>query len=131
MGIKEICNTLQNVINNYTRSPFPSISGLIMVCSLMKRPGLSCTISTSNIIANLSCHGIKTDDMEDGQPNKLNAFIKEVVCETFRALKEDANVQTANGPGSLVSMGTGGNAGGPVSVLSNLITYGKGVAQIN
>lgn len=131
MGIEEICKTIQNVINTYTRKPFTAISGLIMVCSLAQRPGLSCMVSTANIINAIACHDIKTDDMEDGQPNKLNAFIKEVVCEVFRAMKEDANVQVSFGPGSITSVGTGGNAGGPVVVTSNIVNYAKGVAVVN
>ena len=131
MNITEICKTIQNVITAYTRKPFAAISGLIMICSLGQRPGLSCTLSTSNIISALACHGIKTDDMSDGQPNKMNAFIKEIVCETFRAMKEDANVQTAFGPGSIMTVGQGGNAGGPVVVTSNSMNYAKGVSVIN
>lgn len=130
MNITTICKTIQNVITTYTRKPCAMISGLIMICSLGQRPGLSCALSTSNIISALACHGIKTDDMSDGQPNKMNAFIKEIICETFRAMREDASIQTAFGPGSIMSVGQGGNAGGPVVVTTYNTNNATGVSVI-
>lgn len=131
MGIIELCQTIQNTITNYTRKPFMALSGLIMVCSLAKRPGLSTILSTANIIKNIAAEGIKTDQMDDGERNFLNVYTKAVVSEIFRALQDDANVQIALGPGAMMSVGTGGNAGGPVVVTSNNVNYVKGCGQIN
>lgn len=131
MNISSICNGLQSVIKNITRPPFPSFSGLIMGCSLAKRPGLSTIMSTTNIIKNLGKYGIKTDDMADGEPNFLNDYTKEVVEEIYRALREDAKIQVTMSPGSIMSIGTGGNAGGPVVVNSNNINYATGDALIS
>lgn len=131
MGIKEICTTIKNTIENYKRVPFASISGLIMVCSLAKRPGLSVIMSTANIIKGLKEQGINTMPMEDGSPNQLNIFVKEVTKEVFRAMREDANIQTAFGPGSIMTLGSGGNAGGPVQIVSHIVNYAKGVACIH
>lgn len=97
MGIKEICNTLQTLLDNYSRKPFQAISGLIMICSLSKRPGLSPILSTANIIKNVAARGINTAPMEDGSPNQLNIVINEITKEVFRAMREDANIQTAFG----------------------------------
>jgi len=130
MGIKEICNTLQTLLDNYSRKPFQAISGLIMICSLSKRPGLSPILSTANIIKNVAARGINTAPMEDGSPNQLNIVINEITKEVFRAMREDANIQTAFGPGSITTLGNGANAGGPVVVTSKIMNYAKGVAAI-
>lgn len=131
MGIVEICKTIQDTIDKFSRAAFPTISSLIMLCSLIKRPGLSCIVSTSNIINAVSSYGMKTDDLPSGEKNNMNFFIKSVVCEVFRAIKEDSRVQGTNVPGSSVIMCNGGNAGGPISVVGTMITGGQTVTQIN
>lgn len=131
MDIKSICKTIQTTITNYTRVPFPDISGIIMLCSLIKRPGLSVIMSTSKILSSIGQSGIKTDMMEDGQENFLNIYTKAVVTEIFRAMSEDAKIQVCIGPGSATSIGTGGNAGGPVTVVSTLMNYAKGLGILS
>lgn len=131
MNISSICNGIQSVINNITRPPFPPFSGLIMGCSLAQRPGLSTIMSTTNVIKNLSKYGIKTNDMDDGEPNFLNNYTQEVIDEVFRALREDAKIQVTMNPGSIMSIGTGSNGGGPVVVNSNNINYATGSALIS
>lgn len=130
MGIKEICGMLKAAMEKYSRAPFQAISGLIMVCSLAKRPGLSAILSTARIINEINKNGINTGPMEDGSPNQLDIVVHEITKEIYRALREDANIQTAMGPGSFTTLGQGANAGGPVVITSTIINYAKGVAMI-
>ena len=123
MNTKQICTSISNVINKYTRMAFSTIPALIMVCSLIKRPGLSVTMSTANIIKAQACFGAPTGDLPDGTPNMMNALVKEVVNEVYRALREDAQIQIGGGPGSIMSVTTGGNAAGPVTCVGTNMNY--------
>jgi ABC-type nitrate/sulfonate/bicarbonate transport system substrate-binding protein len=48
----------------------------------------------------------------------------------IRAIKEDANIQMALPPGAITINATGGNAGGPVTVVGTNITSSSGVGLI-
>ena len=117
LGLETITNSIKNLFNSSLRSPAKIIPGIILICSLARRPGLSCLISFGNIIQEMDKNGIPTDNLPDGTPNLMNKMVKSVVCEVFRALKEDANIQVGIAPGTVNIMATGGNAGGPVTVL--------------
>ena len=101
-----------------------------MLCSLAKRPGLSALISFGNIIQEMSKEGMPTETLPDGTPNMMNKMVYAVVKETFRALKEDANIQVALAPGSVNIVATGGNSGGPVTVTGPNINIATGHALI-
>ena len=101
MTVKEICKSIQNFMDTYTRKPFPAIAGLIMACSLAKRPGLSVIVSTSNVLANLNCYGISTENMPNGEANKLNGYTKAIITEVYRAIQEDMKIQTQKQNSSL------------------------------
>ena len=126
---KEIFQGFRGALNSM-RKPAHVISTIIMLCALAKRPGLSCLISTSNIIQDLSKKGCPTGPLPDGSPNLMNELVASVVCETFRALKEDANIQLAIPPGSLNIQVTGGNAGGPFVGIGSNIAPGSGWANL-
>lgn len=129
MGIEQICDQIRRLFD-MARKPAAAIAGLIMICSLMKRGGLSVIISVGNVIKNSSNYGIPTELAPDGTPNLQNAYTQLILTEVYRALREDANIQVAMGPQSINFAGTGANAGGPVTVLGANINFGKGVAQI-
>ena len=122
--------TQLNFFETNLRNPAPFISGIILICGLARRPGLSCILSTGNILQEISKRGIPTDDLPDGSPNLMNQMISSIVCETYRALKEDANVQVALGPGSINVMTQGSNAGGPVTCVGPNINFATGQALI-
>lgn len=125
MGIKEICNSIQSIINMYTRNPLSIIPSIVTICSLMQRPGLSVIISASNIIKSQACFGAPTGNLPDGSPNMMNSLITEIVKEIFRALREDGVIQTSIAPGDIVITATGGNAGGPVTCVGTSLSPSK------
>ena len=100
MGIKQICNTIKNLFKN-TRTPFPAFPGLLIACSMCKRPGLSVIQSTGNIVTELAKLGIPTGQMPEGCPNMTVGYTMAQTSELFRAIKEDASGQGAFQPGSL------------------------------
>jgi hypothetical protein len=130
LGIKEITSSFKNLFDSSLRSPANIISGIILICGLAKRPGLSCIISTGNIIQDISKKGIPTDATLDGAPNLMNQMIASVVCEVFRAIKEDADIQVSLAPGSINVITNGGNAGGPVASNGTNVNYATGKALL-
>ena len=116
MGIKEICNTVKNYFKN-TRQPFPILPGLLIVCSMNKRPGLSVIQSTANIVSDLEKLGIPTGPMPDGSDNKTVGYTWAITKEIFRAWKFDMILQGACQPASMniVVAGAGGGFGNNVN----------------
>ena len=104
MGIEQICKTITNLFDN-ERKPFPQLSRLLLVCSMIKRPGLSVIQSVANITKDLNKLGIPTGTMPDGSPNLTVAFAFANTKEIYRALKKDASVQVGTQPGTIMMMG--------------------------
>lgn len=130
IGIKEVVNNLRSTIIEGLRAPAKVIPAIIMICSLVKRPGLSCMHSTARIIDELGKQGFPTEPLPDGSPNLMNKIVQSTVCEVYRALKEDANLQVALSPGSIVVQTNGSCAVGPVTTVGSNINAAKGVALI-
>lgn len=100
MGISQICESIKKFFTN-TRQPVQQLPRMLLVCSLMKRPGLSTVVSVSNIVKDLNMMGIPTGPMPDGSPNLTVAHTYAVTKELYRALKLDAVVQFGIGPAAL------------------------------
>ncbi len=129
MGITQILNSVKNALSQM-RPPANLIPGIFLVCSMVKRPGLSVMVSTANIIKYLGEHGIDTGPNPDGTENKTNVLVAGIVNEIYRAVRFDANVQVGFGPGSMSITASGGNAGGPVVVEGTNTNFPTGVANI-
>ena len=125
LGIEGICNAITKLFSG-VRPPTKQINRLLLVCSMIKRPGLSVIQSVANVTKTLSMLGIPTDRMPDGSENMTIAVVYSVISEVFRALKMDACVQVGFQPGSLSSVGVGANAGGPITIISRIINTGQG-----
>ena len=130
MGIKQICQTINNLFNN-NRKPFPQLNRLLLVCSMIRRPGLSVIQSVANITKDLNKLGIPTGPMPDGSPNLTVAFAFAITKEIYRALKNDASIQVGFQPGSLMLTAFGANLGGPIIVEGINTTAGQGSGKLN
>ena len=130
IGTANVVNSIKNFFQSTLRNPAPLISGIVMICGLAKRPGLSCILSTSNVIQDLSKMGIPTEDMPDGSPNLMNKMVHSMMCVIYRALKEDANLQVALEPGAVTVQTQGANAGGPIVTVGTNINFAKGFALL-
>ena len=120
MRIKQICDTISNFFNN-TIPPFPQLPRALLICSMMKRPGLSVIRSVTNITKDLNRLGIPTGPMPDGSLNLTIGYTFASTKETHRAIKNDMVVQASFSPGSAAVVAQGGNAGGPVTVAGTII----------
>jgi hypothetical protein len=123
MGIEQICKTISNFFNN-VRPPFPQLSRLLLVCSMIRRPGLSVIQSVANITKDLNKLGIPTGSMPDGSANLTVAFTFANTNEIYRAMKNDASIQVGAQPGSMMVTAYGANAGGPIVVNGMNISPG-------
>jgi len=130
MGIAQICQTIKEYFSNI-RQPFPQLSRRLLVCSMIKRPGLSTIQSVANITKDLNRLGIPTGSMPDGSVNLTVAFSSAITKEFFRAIKFDASVQTSTVPGSATIIGSGINAGGPMTIMANLVDFPTGGGTIS
>ena len=130
MGIEGICNTIANLFNN-VRPAFPQLSRLLLVCSMIRRPGLSVIQSVSNIVKDLNKVGIPTGPMPDGSPNLTVAYTFASTKEVYRAAKKDASIQVGIQPGSRMLTAFGSNAGGPIVAQGFNTNPSMGFGTIN
>lgn len=103
---------------DFIRPALIPIPPLILVCSVMNRPGLSAIALAAAIIRRLPEAGINTDAGPDGSQNKVTAFVRIFSEEIVNELKNNARIDLVIAPGSMTSFGTGANAGGPVTIFS-------------
>ncbi len=113
------------------RKPLGLLPPLLLICEIKNRPGLSAIMATSSIIRRLPEAQIETGVNNCGSPNMNNQFVRIVCEELIKEIKDNARVTCVVGPGTVNSMGSGANAGGPVMVTSvnNIISSIKGITQ--
>lgn len=102
-----------------------TIPPLLLLCELNKRPGLSAIALTSAIIKRLPEAGIETGVNVDGSPNKINGLVRIMCEEIVKEFKDNARITSVIEPTSIMTLGTGANAGGPVVVNSIGTTFTK------
>lgn len=125
---------ISNAINSAfkaIRPPFPAIPPLLLLCELYNRPGLSAIALTGAIIQRLPEAGIPTGVNPDGSPNIICSFARIVSEEVIKEIKNHAKVINVLEPGSIMSTGVGGNAGGPVVInsVNTMIAEALGIVQ--
>ena len=114
-------NTIAQGIENAFKAVRPalqSIPPLLLLVGVIQRPGLSAIALTSAIIRRLPEAGIETGVNADGSPNKINQFVRVLCEEIVTEIKDNAKVTCVLQPGTINSIGTGANAGGPIVVTS-------------
>ena len=115
--IQQICKGIDKAFS-VIRPALPVLPPLLLLCEIMNRPGLSAIALASAVIQRLPEAGIVTNKNPDGTPNKINQFVRIFSEEIVKEIKNNAQVTGVITPGSVVSQGTGANAGGPVFVVS-------------
>ena len=111
MSIASICDKLNNLIDQ-ARAPLATIPSILLICSAIKRPGLSSMLIASRIIRRAAEKGIPTGAAADGSAN-LGTIMEAIrVEEMVNAIKLESRVQTGIPIGGISVMATGSNAGG-------------------
>ena len=104
-----------------SRPALTPIPALIMLCSLMQRPGLSAALIAAAIIRRQSEAGAPTGALPDGSRNVAEAMEVVRVEEILKALKQNAKIEVVVPPGAITITATGANGGGPVTVMGTNI----------
>ena len=129
-SIQNICDGINKALEAI-RIPFTYIPATILVCSAIKRPGLSAMLIASNIIKRQSEAGAPCGPAADGSANVAEAMERIRVEEMVKALKMDARVQIGIPIGGIQITGTGANAGGPVTINGFNINAPHGDGVVN
>jgi hypothetical protein len=129
-SIATICKNISKLLEK-ARPAAATIPGILLVCSAVKRPGLSSMTTTANIIRRQAEAGAPIGPAADGSANISEAMERIRVEEIFKAIKMDARVQVGIPIGGIQFTGTGANAGGAVTVTGFNINapHGDGVVQ--
>jgi hypothetical protein len=115
--INTIANNIEKVFSS-VRPALQTIPPILLICEIYQRPGLSAIALASAIIRRLPEAGIETGVNNDGSPNKNNQFVRILCEEIVKEIKDNARVTCVIESGTINSLGTGANAGGPVVVNS-------------
>lgn len=136
MAIENIKQTIKSVLEmtsaalDAARKPVQTIAAALVYATAVQRPGISKIKITADIIADNAKLGINTGQMPDGEDNVVNMFVANVVEKVVDTLKDDALVECAIPPGSIVVNAQGANAGGPVVAVGTNISVVKGYGII-
>ena len=115
--INKIANGIEKAFST-VRAPLQIIPPILLIPELYQRPGLSAIALASSIIKRLPEAGIETGVNNDGSPNKINQFVRILSEEIIQEIKDNARVTCVVESGTINSLDTGANAGGPVVVTS-------------
>ncbi len=115
--INKIANGIEKAFS-MVRPALQTIPPILLICEIYQRPGLSAISLASSIIRRLPEAGIETGVNNDGSPNKINQFVRILSEEIIQEIKDNAVVTCVVEPGTINSLGTGANTGGPVVVTS-------------
>ena len=105
------------------RKPAKYIPPALLVCELEQRPGMSAIALTAAILAEFEKEGIPTGANEDGSANLIAQTEYARARALINHLQTYAVVNSVVKPETINTVGTGANAGGPVSVTSHNIGH--------
>ena len=128
MGIESICQSISNLFDK-VRAPLNAIPAIILICSAIKRPGLSAMTIAANIIRRQSEAGAPIGANIDGSRNVAEGMEVIRIEELLKAFRFDGKVEIGIPIGGVTCVGTGANAGGQMTVVStnSKPIYGSGV----
>lgn len=118
MALNNIIQTLSSFIQNKLNIPLIPIPAVMLVCSTIKRPGLSPMLITSRVINDIGEKGAHIGVNIDGSENLMNQMCFSMVNQIVNALKLEGKVEIAIPTGGITSSGVGSNSGGMVYVQS-------------
>ena len=82
------------------------------------RPGLDSDFIAAGVISRFPKIGIPSGALEGGQSNVMEEYTKVMTDEIVNAIQTDMRVDVAVDAG-MISIGAGGNAGGPVTTTGS------------
>lgn len=130
MALEELIQTVEDTIKNL---PFPTMElpPWLLWCVSIRRTGLSVGRIVANVYAWMQSAGIPTGPNPDGSPNLIGGMAAAITQSIVDEICEYGAVSVSSKPGDIVIQATGGNAGGPVTVVGTNINFSsmKGIMQ--
>lgn len=111
MFVDKIVDSIQKVMD-VVRLPAKEVPGILLVCSMVRRPGLSLLTSLANVSRDFNRLGIPTEKNPDGSENLSISYAATMLKEVIRAIQNDMKITNATVPGSEIiatPMGPGTN----------------------
>ncbi|MCD8206307.1 MAG: hypothetical protein LUD72_00050 [Bacteroidales bacterium] len=127
--VDKISDQVSNLFST-TRQATPSLPSMMVDVETKQRPGLSAIALTTAVIQRLPEAGIDTGPNPDGSENQVLQVLRILVEELIQEIKDNGKITVTLSPGTIVSQGTGANAGGPVTVISQNILYAQGTGLL-
>lgn len=118
MALSNVIQRLTTFLQSKTQKLLLPISAVMLICSAIKRPGMSAMVIASRVINRLPEVGAINGNNIDGSPNIMNKVIYVLCDEMVKALKLEGKVEVGIAPGSITSIGFGTNAGGGMTIVS-------------
>lgn len=120
--IEKISNTIGHALQNL-RKPAQAVPPILLACDVDQRPGMSAIALTAAILAEFEKEGIPTGANEDGTPNLIAQTEYARARALINHIQTCAVVNTVLKPETVNIIGTGANAGGPMTVTSRNLGY--------
>ena len=95
MALTNVIQKLTSFIQNKLSIPLIPIPAVMLICSTIKRPGISPMLITARIINRQQEFGAPVGVNIDGSPNLMNQMFFVVVDEMVKALKLEGKVEVA------------------------------------
>ncbi len=127
MTVEEILEQTQNLLKT-PKTKSPKIPAPL-IANANKRTGISYIDMTRKLMAIMNDKGFKIGTHVDGTPDFMMILCENMFKIIVDTLKYDAAFSVSIPPGIKVTA-SGGNAGGPIQVAGQTITYAVGSAII-
>jgi hypothetical protein len=111
-----VIDTLKEVLSPGKFSVTKILPLPLLLCTSLRRPGLSAMDITAQFIAEMGNMNIPTGPNPDGSPNLINALAYAYSTVLVRNIKLNGVVQMAIPPGGMSLKGVGMSSAGPVAV---------------
>lgn len=115
INVKTISDEITKLMN-FCRPPKAALPTLLLVCSLIRRPGMSASLIASKCLSKQGRMGLKGGPMPDGSTNGYEAMVVNLVKEITDAIKFDGVGQAATPIGAFSIMGTCQTPSGPGTI---------------
>jgi hypothetical protein len=129
MTVESIVTSIKNLFGA-VRVPLVPIPAMMLGGGASGRPGISSMMVASNVIRRLPEVGAPVGPNTDGTANIYEGIVRLIVEEVVKAIKLDGKIEIAIPPDAIKSVGQGGNAGGPVVVVSKNVNPVQGVGVL-
>ena len=129
MNIQAIADKLQKMMEA-VRLPVFAIPAVMLLCSILKRPGTSAMLAAANTIQDVSEFG-PTGPMPDGSENLMNKYSFCLCKNIEKDIKRNGVVQIAIPPGAIQVEVRAGNGGGPIVGIGSNINSPVGWGMIH